>query len=274
MTIFARFKVIDENYKAGVVRRLMESSTPDFDYFYLSGLATFMAALGLLVNSSAIVIGSMLIAPILYPILGIALGLVMSHQKVLGRSLITMFKSFGFGILLAAVATLLFDVNSGGVLNSEILARTQPNLIYFMVSVVAGLAVSYALAQPGWNETIPGIAISVALIPPLAAVGIGLALLNVMVISGALVLLAINVIGIVFAAMVSFSLMDLHEKHKIAESTIKKEEERIQEENQAIEEITNGEDKKEEGSKKESEDKGNEENKKSQPEHTEQHEIQ
>lgn len=245
MSLFARFQVIDENYKASVVRRLMESSTPDFDFFYLSGLATFMAALGLLADSFAIVIGSMLIAPILYPILGVALGLVMSNQKVLGRSLVTMAKGFGLGIGLSIIATLLFGIGTEELLNSEIIARTEPNLIFFMVAVVAGLAVSYSLAQPDWNETLPGIAISVALIPPLAVVGIGIAMLDVHVISGALVLLAINVLGIVFAAMVSFSLMNLHEKLNIAESTIKKEEERIEEENHAMEEISEDSGKKE-----------------------------
>lgn len=238
MSLFARFQIIDENQKASVVRRLMEHSTPDFDFFYLSGLATLMAALGLLAGSTSIVIGSMLIAPLLYPILGIALGLVMSNQKVLGRSLLTLLKSFGLGIILSMGATLLFF--DGDALTQEILARTEPSLIYMAVAIVAGLAVSFTLAKPEWNEALPGIAISVALIPPLAVVGIGLALFDVAVMSGALVLLGVNVIGIVFAAMVSFSLMDLHEKLGVAESTIRREEERVEEQNHAIEEITNG----------------------------------
>jgi len=238
MSIFARFQAINENHKAQVVRRLMESSTPDFDFFYLSGLATLMATLGLLANSAAIVIGSMLIAPILYPILGVALGLVMSDQSVLGRSLFTMAKSFGFGLVLSILATLL--LGDGDILTSEVLARTEPTLTYMVVAIVAGLAVSYALAQPEWSETLPGIAISVALIPPLAAVGIGIADLNVAVITGSFVLLIVNVVDIVFAAMVSFSLMNLYEKRNIAESTIKREEERIEEENAAIEEVKNG----------------------------------
>ena len=237
MSLFARFQIVNENHKRSVVRKLIENSTPDFDFFYLSGLATLMAALGLLADSPAIVIGSMLIAPLLYPILGIALGLVMSDQKVLGRSLLTMTKSFGIGVVLAAIAALLFGGEE--ILTSEIIARTEPNLIYITVAIIAGLAVTYALAHPEWNATLPGIAISVALLPPLAVVGIGIAVLDVSVISGALVLLGINVVGIIFAAMISFSLMDLHEKRDIAESTIKREDERMEEENDAIAEVKN-----------------------------------
>ena len=235
MTLFSRFQAIDENQKASVVRRLMESGTPDFDFFYLAGLATLMATLGLLANNIAIVIGSMLIAPILYPILGVALGLVMSNQGVLGRSLLTLGKAFGLGIGLSAIATLFFGGEE--ILTSEVLSRTEPSLILMAVAIVAGLAVSFSLAQPDWSESLPGIAISVALIPPLAVVGIGIAALNLAVVTGALMLLTINVVGIVFAAMVSFSLMNLYEKSNIAESTIKREEERIEKANAVIAEI-------------------------------------
>lgn len=237
MTIFARFQAIDENHKASVVRRLIESSTPDFDFFYLSGLAVVMATFGLLEDSVAIVIGSMLIAPMLYPILGVALGLVMSDQGVLGRSLVTLVKALALGLLLSILATIFLgngiDIETLG----QVMDRTEASLLSVMVAIVAGLAVSFALANPEWNESLPGIAISVALIPPLAVVGIGIAKFDVMVMSGSAVLLLVNIIGIVFSAMVSFSLMNLYEKRSIAESTIKKENERLEEEKLIIDEI-------------------------------------
>lgn len=232
MSIFARFQSIEENDKAAVVRKLMENSTPDFDFFYITGLAVLMATFGLLADSPSIVIGSMLIAPVLYPILGIALGLVMSNRVVLGRSFATLLKSFAIGISLATAATWLFSEST--VLTSEVLARTEPSLLYFLVAVVAGAAVSFTLGQPEWSETLPGIAISVALIPPLAVVGVGVAAFDMNVISGSLVLLCLNLAGIIFSAMVTFSMMNLYEKQHIAESTIKKVEERIERENEAI----------------------------------------
>lgn len=246
MSILARFQSIEEDDKAAVVRKLMENSTPEFDFFYITALSVLMATFGLLTNSPSIVIGSMLIAPVLYPILGIALGLVMSNPSVLGRSTVTLSKSFIIGVGLAAIATILFA--EGNVATPEVLARTEPSLLYFLVAVVAGAAVSFTLGQPEWSETLPGIAISVALIPPLAVVGVGIASLDLMIISGSLVLLSLNFVGIIFSAMVTFSLMNLYEKQHIAESTIKKVDERLERENEAmaqaeesIKQQTNGE---------------------------------
>jgi len=242
MSFIAQFRVIEEKDKAAVVRKLMESSTPNFDFFYLVGLSVVMATLGLLADSPSIVIGSMLIAPLLYPILGVALGLVMSNVEVLGRSMLTLMKSLVIALLLSILATLLFG---DGFVTSEMAARIDPSLIHFVVAVVAGAAVSFALAQPEWSETLPGIAISVALIPPLAVVGTGIAMLDMSVITGSLVMLLMNLFGIIFSAMVSFSLMNLYEKQHIAESTIKREDIKQQKEKDAMDAVMDKETKKE-----------------------------
>lgn len=239
MSIFARFRAINENDKAALVRKLMQSSTPDFDFFYFIGLSVLMASLGLLANNTAIVIGSMLIAPLLYPILGVALGLVMSNPSVFGRSMLTLGKSFLVGVGIAMLATWLFG-NGDIHLSEEIMLRTNYDLLHFLIAVAAGAAVAFALGQPEWSETLPGIAISVALIPPMAVVGIGLASFEMTVVAGSLVLLLINCVGILFSAMVTFSLMNLYEKQNIAESTIKREEERVEDEKKVIEELDNG----------------------------------
>jgi len=231
MSIFARFRAIEDNDKAAAVRKLMQSSTPNFDFFYLIGLSVIMATLGLLLDSPAIVIGSMLIAPLLYPILGAGLGIVMSNDEVLSRSLVTLTKSLLIALFASMVTAIFFG---DGVVTGEILARIDPSLEYFLVAVVAGAAVSFAIAQPEWSETLPGIAISVALIPPLAVVGIGIAMLDVEVITGSAVMFFMNLFGILFAALVSFSLMDLHAKQNVAESTIKREAEKLAKEALAV----------------------------------------
>ncbi len=230
-SFFARFRAIEEKDKAAVVRKLMQSSTPNFDFFYLIGLSVLMATLGLLADSPSVVIGSMLIAPILYPILGIALGLVMSNAKVLRRSTVTLTKSVTIGLVLAILATLLFG---DGFVTNQMLIRLDPSPIYFFVAFIAGAAVSFALAQPEWSETLPGIAISVALIPPLAVLGAGIAMFDMTVIAGSFNMLLLNFLGILLAAMITFSLMNLHEKQNIAQSTIQKEEEKRQKEEEAI----------------------------------------
>lgn len=236
MSIFAHFQAISDNSKTALVRKLMESSTPDFDFFYLVGLSVLMATFGLILDNGTIVIGSMLIAPLMYPILGVSLGLVMSNGDVLGRSASTLFKSLAIGFGLATLAAFFFGHESMAS-SAEVLARTHPSYIYVLVSIIAGAAVSFALAQPEWSETLPGIAISVALIPPLAAVGVGVAAQDLMIIKGSSVLLLLNIVGIIGAASASFMMMNLYQKQNIAEATIKRENERIEVEKAVMQEI-------------------------------------
>lgn len=237
MDILARFQAINDNDKAALVRKLLESSTPNFDFFYLVGLSILMATLGLLLDSASIVIGSMLIAPLMYPILALALGLVMSNADVIGRSTLTLAKALAIGLGLSFTAAFFFGSDAMYV-SSEVLSRTEPSYLYLLVAIVAGAAVSFALAQPEWSETLPGIAISVALIPPLATVGIGLAALDPVIIKGSAVVLLLNLIGIIGAAAVSFMLMNLYQKQNIAESTIKKVDQKLEAEQRAIDEVS------------------------------------
>lgn len=234
--LLARFQAISDNDKSALVRKLMKSSTPDFDFFYFIGLSVAMATLGLLLNNAAIVIGSMLIAPLMYPILGVSLGLVMSNGSVLGRSFSTLVRALLVSLVLAYVVAFFF----GDALmyhTAEVMVRTIPTHLHFMVAIIAGAAVSFALARPEWSETLPGVAISVALIPPIAAIGVGLAALDVEIIKGSSVTLLLNIIGITAAAAASFMMMNLYQKQRVAQSTIKKEDERVKEEQETIAEI-------------------------------------
>ena len=238
MTVLARFRALPDKDKAALIRKLVENGTPDFDYFYLIGLSTLMATLGLLLDSSAIVIGSMLIAPLMYPILGVALGLVMMGQNltVLQRAVSTLSKSFAVGLGLSVIAAFFFG-DQAMYETAEVMARTVPSHLHLLVAIVAGAAVAYMLARPEWGDALPGVAIAVALIPPLAAMGIGLASMNAVIIKGATMILLLNLFGIIAVAVVIFLLMNLSEKQKIAESTIKREDEKVEKEKQVIEEV-------------------------------------
>jgi len=238
MTVLARFRAVPDKDKSALVRKLVESGTADFDYFYLIGLSTLMATFGLLLGSSSIVIGSMLIAPLMYPILGVSLGLVMMGEKisVLQRALRTLTKSLLGGVVLAASAAWLFGAEEM-YYTAEVMSRTEPSLLHLFVAIVAGAAVAYMLARPEWSEALPGVAIAVALIPPLATIGIGIAAMDGVIIKGAFMILFLNLIGIIGVATFMFLLMNLGDKEKIAESTIKKEEEKQEQENKVIAEV-------------------------------------
>lgn len=238
MSVLARFRALPDKDKSALIRKLVQNGTPDFDYFYLIGLSTLMATLGLLLDSSSIVIGSMLIAPLMYPILGVSLGLVMMGENIslLQRAVSTLTKSLAAGLALSIIAAFLFG-DETMYQSAEVMARTVPSHLHLLVAIVAGAAVAYMLARPEWGDALPGVAIAVALIPPLATVGIGIAAGSAMIIKGAAMILLLNLFGIITVAVVMFLLMNLAEKESIASSTVQQEEKKQEEEKRVIDEV-------------------------------------
>ncbi|PCI19590.1 TIGR00341 family protein [Candidatus Wolfebacteria bacterium] len=209
--------------KEGAVEKLISQSTPTIDFFLMVALSVFMAAFGLLIDSSAIVIGAMLIAPVLYPLLSSSMGIVMFNKKLIRLSLTTLLKSIAVGIGAAFIVGIFFG-SKEALLANEIMSRTSPSLIDAAIAVVAGFAASFALVKPKLSETLPGIAISVSLVPPLAVTGLGLAFFDGAIIRGSLLLFFVNVIGIMFASVFVFSAMNFYIKRGAATQAIKKEE--------------------------------------------------
>lgn len=227
------FDNINNKEKADAVDQLIIHSTPRQDFFLLVLLSVLMATTGLLQNNVAIIIGSMLIAPVLYPILGIAMGIVMANAQLIFRSLGTLAKSLVIGVLAAAVVTLLMYTPGSQNLfhiTPEIVLRIQPSLSDVAIAIFAGLAASFALVKPQLSETLPGVAISVALVPPLAVFGIGIAARDFVVASNAFILLIINILGIIFACVLIFSIMNFYVQRREAKEVIKKEDRELEKE--------------------------------------------
>jgi len=240
MAIAERFRIATESEKVEAVARLVKASTGDFDFYLFAVLGIMMAAVGLILNSPEVIIGGMLIAPVLYPLLSLSLSLVLSDPTLLYRSSRTLVISFSVSIaislLLAFIVSPFMSIDQG----NQVLTRAHPSLLYFVIAFISGFAATYALVHANLNEMLPGVAISVSLVPPLAVVGIGLASLNWHLAGGALILFLINIVGIAFASMIAFSLMDLHATRKVADSAIRQEERRLEKELIKIEEIKNG----------------------------------
>lgn len=147
-------------------------SDPKPSFYALVALSSVIAAFGLLLNSTAIVIGAMLIAPLMMPIFGIAMALAVGDTR--------MFRAAGiseiFGVILCIGLSCLIGWSSLDVgLGSEILARTKPTTYDILVAVAAGLAGAYSLLDERVNAALPGVAISTSLVPPLATCGLCLA---------------------------------------------------------------------------------------------------
>ncbi len=230
MEVKRLFSSITDEQKNAAVENLFAHSTPNNDFFLMVILSVLMATLGLLIDSSAVIVGSMLIAPILYPMLGLAMGIIMSDFSLTSKSFVTIIKAAILSIAVAAIVTLLFSSETASY-TSEIISRTKPSLIYAFIGAVAGFAAAFATTKPKLTETLPGVAISVALIPPLAVVGIGLARLDIAVFFSSLLLFLVNAAGVIFTAAIVFSLMNFYEKRNIAKKTVKEGEAEIKKEN-------------------------------------------
>ncbi len=239
MNIFARLRAIEEFDKSKAVKKIIKESTPDFDYYLMLVLSTTVATLGLLVNSETTVIGAMLLAPLLAPTIGLGLGISMSETSVIRRSFSTIVNSTLVAILSALITTFLFALFEldPSKFAETITSRAHPSLLHFVIAAISGFAVTYASVRPKLSEALPGVAIAVALIPPLGVVGIGVATGTAKIVSGALLMYLLNVFGIVFASMLAFSLMDVHHKRFMAEKILEKEEERVEQEKEKIKEV-------------------------------------
>lgn len=229
--MFELFETVDEADKTAAIERIIEDASPRREFFLLIALAVAMASFAVLLDSTVILIGSMLIAPILYPILSLALGVTLGDRKLIGRSFATLFKSVALAVGAATLIGFLFTAR--GIDNLVIIssiAQGEPSLIYAIVAAISGFAAALALVKPNLNEMLPGVAIAVSLIPPLAMTGIGLAALDLAVVANALLLFLVNVAGIVLSAGFVFSMLKLAKKQAVVDAAVKRDEAEIEEE--------------------------------------------
>ena len=186
---------------ASLNRSLWRLSVPSFSFHFMLILSAIISTLGLLANSVAIIIGAMIIAPLMGPIIAIAFSTAMGNRKLLRRSSFTLFK----GIFLTIVASYLTASIIGlETVESEILSRTNPTLIDFGIAMAAGLAGAFTQTRRSIADAIPGVAIAVALVPPLSVIGIGLGLGANDIAFGAFLLFSTNLICIIFFGSLVF----------------------------------------------------------------------
>jgi uncharacterized hydrophobic protein (TIGR00271 family) len=166
--------------------------------------AIFIASLGLNVNSTAVIIGAMLISPLMGPIMGIGLSLGINDLKLLKKSL-SNFLLAGFVSLVTS--TLYFLISPLNEAHSEILARTSPNIYDALIALFGGFAGILATSSRQKGNVIPGVAIATALMPPLCTAGFGLANLNPYYFLGAFYLYLINSVFIAWATYLTVKLL-------------------------------------------------------------------
>lgn len=176
-------------------------------FIILMILSATIAGLGLVNDSAAVVIGAMLIAPLMTPLLANSAAIVEGWPRRFGESLLIVLLGAALGILVGIViAQAVPRIQSEMLLPAEILGRTEPNLVDLAIALAAGAAGGYVMVRSEAGSALPGVGIAVALVPPLATVGITLGIGRTDLASGALLLFATNWLAIVFAAGVVFAL--------------------------------------------------------------------
>lgn len=200
---------------------IIESSAPRGDFYFLVILSTLIVAFGITTDNIVLVIGGMLVTPILSPIMAIALGATILNLKVFFRSI----RIFFIASLLAVAVSALVGFLSDATLDSiNIINNMKPSPLIFLIAAIAGVAASYTWAKPNLNNTLPGIAITVTLIPPLSVVGLSLAKSNLAYLQSSFYVLLLNVAGIILSSVLVFILLDFYKAKKKIVAEVKHEE--------------------------------------------------
>jgi uncharacterized hydrophobic protein (TIGR00271 family) len=190
-----------------VIADISTSASPGVDFYLLVVLSSSIATLGLVTNSAAVIIGAMLLAPLMSPIISLGLSSITGNDKLIEVSASTFLRGAVLAILLSFLITLLnrfLPFVALQDLPAEVMARIRPTPIDLMIALAGGLAAAYALTRPNLSAALPGVAIATALMPPLCTIGIGLAMTRWDVTGGASLLFITNAITIAFASALVF----------------------------------------------------------------------
>lgn len=173
-------------------------------YVVLMILSTVLATVGLFLNSASVVIGAMLLAPLMAPIISLAMSLLRFERKLFKQSLWKIF----VGILLAlGTALLLTSISPYQPMTGEMQGRLHPTVLDLIVAIAAGIAGAYTKSHKEIMQSLAGVAIAVALVPPLAVAGIGLGRFDLEFFGLAFLLFSTNLIGIILAATFTFRVL-------------------------------------------------------------------
>lgn len=197
-------KAMPESFDPSISQGIRDRASLSGSYLLMNTLATTIASYGLFANSPAVVIGAMIVAMLLFPILGVALALVDSDVALLKKSFLTLIT----GVLGVMVTALIIGyIHRDIPLTDEILARTAPNLFDLMIALAGGAAGAFATVSPRLSGASVGVAIATALVPPLSSFSILLVRGEYRLAFGAFLLAFVNIVAIQLASSVVMWLM-------------------------------------------------------------------
>jgi len=192
---------VEDSSRLALLERLEANGRLSPDFLIMLAGSTVIATFGLFQNSPAVIIGAMIIAPLMRPLVCLSLASITADIRLLTRSVFTLVAGTLIGMSIAGLMALFLKSLE---LTPEILGRTQPTLLDLGVALAAGAIGAFCQIDKKLADTLAGVAISVALVPPLSVVGIGLAFGDLAVASGSALLYATNLVGITIAGAIVF----------------------------------------------------------------------
>lgn len=198
------FSHASQEQYATLFSNLREESKVSQSFIILLILATIIATFGLFINSSSVVIGAMLLAPLMQPIVSLSMGVLRQDEALEFNGAKTIAIGVFTVLATSAFIALLIPVER---LTSEMAGRLSPTILDLFVAIASGAAAAYAKSNEKIFASLAGVAIAVALVPPLAVAGIGLGWVDWHMFSTAFLLFITNLVGIVFAAALTFVLL-------------------------------------------------------------------
>lgn len=196
-------KATDEEFKDLLVS-LKDSANFSYIFLTLMILSTLLATTGLFANSAPVIIGAMILAPLMAPIISLSMGVIRADRFLLIQSSRTLAIGVFMALVFSSFYTLFIPLEQ---ITPEMRARLNPNLLDLMVAIFSGIAGAYATSKEEVAKSLAGVAIAVALVPPLSVTGIGIGLWNFDVIYGSFLLFITNLVGITLSAALTFIIL-------------------------------------------------------------------
>lgn len=169
-------------------------------FWVMLALSAVIAVAGVVGDSTATVIGAMIVAPLSTPILGVGLGITTGQGRLVGHSLLYIFAGIALVVVLGVAFAQVLPNPTNVLTNSQVLGRTSPTLMDLAAALATGLVGAIAVARRDVGDVLPGVAIAISLVPPLAVVGVCLGSESPSLAAGAFVLFASNVVAMIITA--------------------------------------------------------------------------
>lgn len=221
---FLKIKSPDNERKKLFVESIINSSSPNFDFYIMVSLSAIITSMGLIVDNIALVMAGMIVAPLLSPLLAIALGFAIFGPQMIYRSAKILVFSTVLSMFFSMLTGMIFNVDVENIL---LLAKMDISWLNFSIAITAGIIASYSWTKQNAKDYLSGVAIAVTIIPPLAIMGLAIADSNLLIFRHVSFFFLLNILGIFLSALLIFILMNFRKSKRMINKEIEKEEDEI-----------------------------------------------